>query len=64
MIPMILRINSGNVRKAPHEGVLCTEIRVPVIATNETKNHNGNILIKIIDQQGHEHWVDPFFLEE
>lgn len=64
MQPAFLRINSGNVRHSPHEGIICTNIRVPVTIIDKPKiTHHGHNLVPIIDATGTEHWVDEFFLE-
>lgn len=60
----LLRINSGHVRQGEHRGTICTDIRLLVDVTDETRDHNGTELVQVIDSTKEAHWVDPWFLEE
>lgn len=60
----ILRVNSGNVRHAPHDGVVCSTMRLLVLVTENTTEHNGVQLVEVIDAIGEKHWVDPWFLDD
>ena len=60
-----LRINSGAVRHSPHDGIPCSDIRVPVTLTSKPPViHNGKKLVTIVDMVGEEHQVDEFFIQD
>jgi hypothetical protein len=60
-----LVINSGHERHAPHDGVICTNIKLAVRLTDEPPVlHNGKELVTILDSLDQRHLVDPYFLED
>lgn len=60
-----LVINSGHVRHAPHDGVICTNIKIAVRLTDDPPVvYNGKELVTILDSFDRKHLVDPYFLED
>lgn len=64
LLPVFLSVNSGHARQAPHDGVITSSMLVPVtlIADKTPVNHNGNMLLTIIDAIGRQHLVDEWYL--
>lgn len=63
--PVILRVNSGHVRHSPHDGVICSTMRIVVLLTDKTPvQHNGKTLVCVLDSINQEHWVDEWYIDE
>jgi len=60
----LMRINTAHVRHVPHDGERITMMSVLVEVTENTKMHNGQQLVEVIDSIGRNHWVDMWFLDD